>query len=86
MEGGVPTINDIIVSDGATIHEDHIRIGERFVRSYFVVQYPNEVYVTWLEDVFKMGDIDVTFHIYPGENHAVIKELTTGSPSTNLSS
>lgn len=76
LEGGVPTINDIIVSDGATIHEDHIRIGERFVRSYFVVQYPNEVYVTWLEDVFKMGDIDVTFHIYPGENHAVIKELT----------
>ncbi len=76
VNGGIPTINDIIVSDGAIIEMDHMRIGERFVRTYFIVQLPNEIFVTWFEEVYKMGDVDVTFHIYPGENHEVIKELT----------
>lgn len=72
----MPTINDLIVSDGAIVNTDHIRIGERYARAYFVVQMPNEIFVTWLEEIYQMGDIDVTVHLNPAENHAVIKDLT----------
>ena len=74
--GGQPDANDIIVSDGAIIGMDYIRIGERYVRTYFVIQLPSEIFVTWLEEIYRMGDVDVTVHMYPGENHAVVKELT----------
>lgn len=76
IDGGIPSINDIIVSDGAIIEMDHMRIGERYVRTYFVVQWPSQVHVTWFDEVYQMGDVDVAFHIHPGENHAVVKELT----------
>ena len=76
IDGGIPSINDIIVSDGAIIEMDHMRIGERYVRTYFVVQLPSQVHVTWFDEVYQIGDVDVAFHIHPGENHAVVKELT----------
>ena len=53
-----------------------MRIGERYVRTYFVVQLPSQVHVTWFDEVYQIGDVDVAFHIHPGENHAVVKELT----------
>ena len=34
------------------------------------------MFVTWFDEVYKIGDVDVTFHIKPGESHAVVKELT----------
>jgi len=76
VSGGVPSVNDVIVSDGAVIEMDHIRIGGRYARAYFVVEVPSEVFVTWFDEVYKIGDVDVTFHIKPGESHAVVKELT----------
>jgi conjugal transfer ATP-binding protein TraC len=76
IAGGQPNVNDIIVSDGAVIEMDHIQIGDRFIRTYHVIQMPSEIGVTWLEGVYQMGDVDVTVHMLPGENHAVIKELT----------
>ena len=39
VSGGVPSVNDVIVSDGAVIEMDHIRIGGRVARAYFVVEY-----------------------------------------------
>jgi type IV secretory pathway VirB4 component len=73
---GVPGVNDLIVSDGAVVAPDHIRIGERYARAYFAAQMPNEIFVTWLEEVYQMGDVDLSVHMQPAENHQVIRDLT----------
>lgn len=76
VAGGVPDISDLVAPDGVYVGEDHLRMGERYARVFHVTELPPETYVTWLEDVYRIGDIDITFHLYPGKNHDVINELT----------
>ena len=37
---------------------------------------PSSVFVGWLDDLYNIGDVDVSIHLYPGNNREVIEELS----------
>lgn len=75
LAGGVSDIRDIAAPDGIKIAENYIQMPQRYVRAFFVSEVPSSVFVGWLDDLYEMGDIDVSIHVYPGNDRDVIKEL-----------
>ncbi|MCR4426255.1 MAG: ATP-binding protein [Firmicutes bacterium] len=75
--GGTRDLRDLVAPDGFLVSPSHIQIGSgRFVRSYAVSMLPSEVMVGWLDGLYNVGDVDISFHIVPGENRAVVEELS----------
>lgn len=77
VSGGVRDVRDLVAPDGFKISESDVRIGSgRFVRSFFVSQIPALVFVGWLDELYGLGDVDVSIHLYPGQERDVINELS----------
>lgn len=76
LKNGVLSITDLIMPDGTKLYDDCIHVGPgRWVRSFYFAQIPGSVKVGWFNDIFKAGDIDLSIHIVPRDDGAVIEEL-----------
>ncbi len=74
---GTRDLRDLVAPDGFLVTPSHLQIGSgRFVRTYAVSMLPSEVMVGWLDGLYNVGDVDISFHIVPGENRAVVDELS----------
>ncbi len=77
LAGGVPDLRDLAAPDGVKITDSYVQVGpDRFVRAFYVTQVPSSVFVGWLDDLYNIGDVDVSIHLYPGNNREVIEELS----------
>ncbi|HHY80755.1 MAG TPA: DUF87 domain-containing protein [Thermoanaerobacter sp.] len=72
----VPTVVEMISPDGYLIEKDYIRIGKKFYRLYALLDFPQAVYVGWLEDVKLLGSVDVSVHIAPVDARDAVNQLT----------
>ena len=73
---GLPSKSDLIAPDGVVDKEDHLKVGSRYVRCYVFTEYPTEIFVSWLETMYELGeDIDVSYHIYPVPNRDAVNQL-----------
>ncbi len=67
---------DIIAPSSIEIKPDHIKLGERFVKSFFIFSYPRYLNAAWLSPIINLDQpMDISFHIHPIDTGTVLKQL-----------
>ena len=58
-------------------HENYIKVGDKFVRNFFIVGWPKSVYVTQLSELYDSPyHIDVSMRIEPTDTSNALEKLT----------
>jgi type IV secretory pathway VirB4 component len=75
---GVTTIRDIIAPAAMEVNFNYIRLGDYFLRSFFVFTYPRYLYTEWLSPIVNADfEVDASMFIYPIESDEVMRKLRT---------
>ena len=77
MVDRVLSLHDIIMPDAFSETMDNIYLGaNKYARTYSITVYPRETYVGWLDDIYSIGEIDLSIINENVPDHLVIKKLT----------
>ena len=69
-------IKDIIAPAALEIKQNYIKVGEKFVCTYFVLTYPSSVTTNWLSPIINFDRVfDISMFIYPIDSGQVLKQL-----------
>ncbi len=70
------TIFDFIAPPALKIAPNHIELGERFARTYFVFSYPRYLSTGWLSPVINLDvPMDISIFLHPIDTGLVLKKL-----------
>lgn len=70
------TLEDVIAPSEIEVDFNHLRINNRFYRTYFVSSYPRFVDTNWLEPLISFDhSLLISMFIYPSESAGVLDEL-----------
>ena len=59
-------VRDIIAPPYIGVLQDHIKLGERFAKSFFVFSYPRYLNTGWFSPVIDLNTpMDISFFIHP---------------------
>lgn len=73
---GVVTIRDLIAPAALEVTANHIRLGDMYLRTIFVVQYPRYISVGWFAPIINMDIVaDMSFYFYPVKTAVILKQL-----------
>ncbi len=73
---GVVSIKDIIAPAGMKIESGHLKLGETYVRTIFVVAYPRYISLGWFAPIINMNTtLDVSMFFYPVKSSIILKQL-----------
>ncbi len=73
---GVVSVRDLIAPEALEVESSHIKLGEYFVRTMFVVEYPRYISVGWFAPVINMDiTADVALYFYPVPSSVILKQL-----------
>lgn len=73
---GTVTVRDLIAPASFQVNPDHLKIGDTFIRTMFVVTYPRYVGIGWGAPVINYsGTIDIAMFFYPIESPVILKQL-----------
>lgn len=76
MQKGMVSIPDIIAPSSVEIDFNHIRIGEKYYKTLFMVGYPRFVSPNWLEPLIDFDhSMNVSMFIYPTSSADVLSDL-----------
>lgn len=76
---GVPTTQEFILpSSFERGHTSYLKVGEKYVRCFFLVGFPNYLEVTQLRTLYDdiNYDIDISLRIEPGDTNTQLNKLT----------
>lgn len=74
---GRPSLQELFAPTAVDEQRDFLYLGEgSFARVFALTKYPREVYLGWLNDVFAVGNVDLSVHLLPIPDRVVIKQLT----------
>jgi len=69
-------VRDIIAPPYIGIMQDHIKLGERFAKSFFVFSYPRYLNTGWFSPVIDLNTpVDISFFIHPISSELILKKL-----------
>lgn len=69
-------VRDIIAPPYIGVMQDHIKLGERFAKSFFVFSYPRYLNTGWFSPVIDLSTpLDVSFFIHPVSSELILKKL-----------
>ncbi|MFA6526160.1 MAG: ATP-binding protein [Candidatus Buchananbacteria bacterium] len=73
---GVVSVRDLISPAALEINPNHLKLGELFVRTLFVFEYPRYIAVGWFAPIINM-DIaaDISMYFYPVKSAVILKQL-----------
>lgn len=58
-------------------HEDYLKVGNKYVRSFVLNGYPSVVGVGWLDNLYNYeGDMDTAIYVEPADERGALDELT----------
>lgn len=78
LQEGMATIRDIIAPAALQIEFNYLRLGNYYVRTFFVYSYPRFLYTDWLSPVINSDTaIDVSMYIYPINSKEILQKLRT---------
>ncbi len=67
---------DVIAPKRLEVELDYLKIGEVYLRSFFISGYPRFVGPGWLEQIINFNSsLDISFFIYPIEGKSVLDDL-----------
>ncbi|OGB73623.1 conjugal transfer protein TraC [candidate division Kazan bacterium RIFCSPHIGHO2_01_FULL_44_14] len=76
FEAGLVSIRDLVAPASMEIKNDSIELNGRFVRTLFVLTYPQYIETNWLNPVINYDvDLDISMHIYPIDSTAIMNTL-----------
>ncbi len=76
MEKGMVSIPDVIAPASVEVDFNHIRVGEKFFKTFFVIGYPRFVSPNWLEPLIEFDhSMNVSMFIYPTSSADVLSDL-----------
>lgn len=72
-----PNIMDLMLPDELQEKKDYLVLGfNKYSRTFVVTIYPEQTWVSWLDDLFSIGNINISVKIEPSQNSNVISQLT----------
>jgi type IV secretory pathway VirB4 component len=70
------TVKDIIAPSSIYLGGGFLKIGKRFLKSYFVFSFPRYLSTTWLSPVINLNvPLDIGIHIYPYSSEEILKQV-----------
>ena len=69
-------VKDIIAPPYIGIMQDHLKLGERVAKSFFVFSYPRYLNTGWFSPVIDLNTpMDISFFIHPVSSEVILKKL-----------
>ena len=73
----IPMMADLLLPDELQERKDYISLGyNKYSRTFAMTIYPEQTWVSWLDDLFNIGNINISVKIEPSSNGTVINQLT----------
>lgn len=73
----MPNITDMLMPDALQEKKDYICLGyNKYSRTFVITVYPENTWISWLDDLFNIGNINISVKIEPSNNGSVINQLT----------
>ena len=73
----IPTMADILLPETLQERKDYLVLGyNKYTRIFAMTIYPEQTWVSWLDDLFHIGNINISVKIEPSSNGNVINQLT----------
>lgn len=73
---GVLSVKDLIAPASIKINPDYLRLGEKYVRTIFIIGYPRYITVGWFAPVINLNStFDVAMFFYPVKSSIILKQL-----------
>lgn len=76
LTSGTVELKEMIMPFYIQFNKHSMELNRKLHRIFKITVYPTEVYLGWLEDVFLLGDVDISIHIAPVPDRSVILALT----------
>ncbi|MBP9719316.1 MAG: ATP-binding protein [Candidatus Levybacteria bacterium] len=76
LDDGTVSLADILSPSSVEVDFKYIRVGEKFMRTLFVVGYPRYVAANWLEPLINFDhQLDISMFVYPTAANDVLSDL-----------
>ena len=73
----IPTTKDILLPDTLQERVDYLNLGyNKYSRIFVMTIYPEQTWIGWLEDLSRLGNINISIKVDPSNNGTVINQLT----------
>jgi Type IV secretory pathway, VirB4 components len=73
---GVLSVMDLIAPAAMQMFPDHLRLGDKIVRTVFIIGYPRYISVGWFAPIINLNEVfDVAMFFYPVSTSIVLKQL-----------
>lgn len=73
---GTVTIKDLIAPASFETNSDYLRLGNKYVRTLFVVNYPRYISVGWFSPIINLNyTFDIAMFFYPVASAVILKQL-----------
>ncbi len=75
-DSGIMKIVDVVAPSSIEEMQGHLKLEERYTRSFFVFSYPQYISAGWMSPVINLNtQLDVSFFIHPANTADVLKKL-----------
>ncbi len=73
---GVVSIKDLIAPAAMEVTPTFLKLGDKFVRTIFVVSYPRYIAVGWFAPIINLSTtLDIAMFFYPVKSNVILKQL-----------
>ncbi|MFH1668052.1 MAG: ATP-binding protein [Candidatus Komeilibacteria bacterium] len=73
---GVTTVNQLIAPASMKVESDFLRVGQKYVRTIFVITYPRYISLGWFVPIINLNaPLDVSMYFYPVQSSNILKQL-----------
>ncbi|MBU2052629.1 MAG: ATP-binding protein [Nanoarchaeota archaeon] len=73
---GVVSIKDLIAPSSIHVSPDSLRLGGKYVRTIFVINYPRYISVGWFAPIINLNStFDIAMFFYPVKSAIILKQL-----------
>jgi type IV secretory pathway VirB4 component len=73
---GIASIKDLIAPAAFEVKPSYVKLGETFVRTIFVVNYPRYISVGWFSPIINLNTtLDIAMFFYPVDSAIILKQL-----------
>lgn len=73
---GIVSIKDIVAPAAMEVKPTYLKLGEKFVRTIFVINYPRYISVGWFAPIINLSaTLDIAMFFYPVKSAIILKQL-----------
>jgi len=77
-EKGMIEVKDLIAPASFLVNPDHIKINDRYAKTFFVFTYPRYLNTNWLSPLINYdATMDISMFVYPIDTKRIMKQLQT---------